>query len=53
MAEVPVSGNRALSDYVFIGDIQSVSDIVVQYEFQHNTLPGYSTRSSRTPLPGS
>jgi len=29
-ADVPVSGNRALLDYTFIGDIQMVSDIIVQ-----------------------
>jgi hypothetical protein len=28
--DVPVSGSRALSNYSFVGDIQSVSDIIIQ-----------------------
>jgi hypothetical protein len=34
---VPLSGSRTLSDYSFIGDIQSVSDIVLQLGISANT----------------
>ena len=32
MAVVPVSGNRALADYTFIGDIHMVSDNIARFK---------------------
>jgi Na+-transporting NADH:ubiquinone oxidoreductase subunit NqrB len=54
MADVPVSGNRALFDYTFIGDILTVSGNSARFNlFRYNFLLVYSTRSSWTALSGS
>ena len=53
MADVPVSGNRALLDYTFIGDILTVSGNSARFNlFRYNFLLAYSTRSSWTALSG-
>ena len=55
-ADVPVSGDRTLLDYSFIGDIHCVSNIIPPYEIRLRLkyfLPDYSTWSSRSTLSSS